>query len=223
MTKYHLTLESSNAKTGPIPVSTSSSDTCPKSCGMYSACYAKSGPLGIHWRAIDQGGRGTALGTFLQSIKRLPNGQLWRHNQAGDLPGKDESIDRLALDRLVDANKGKRGFTYTHKPMTRENRQAVKHANRHGFTINLSADSPSQADRLAKLKVGPVVTVLPADVKENMRTPEGRLIVICPAVTHDSVTCAKCQLCAWKDREVVIGFPAHGAKKNSVLIQLGAK
>ena len=56
----HLTLRSANAKTGPIPVSTSSIQTCPPSCLLKEAgCYANSGPLAIHWKAVNEGRRGT--------------------------------------------------------------------------------------------------------------------------------------------------------------------
>lgn len=85
---------------------------------------------------------------------------LWRHNQAGDLPGENDTIDLVALAQLAEANVGKRGFTYTHKPMTADNAAAVKQANARGFTINLSADNLSEADDLAEMQVGPVVVVL---------------------------------------------------------------
>ena len=104
----HLTLKSSNAKTGPIPVSTSSSDTCPRSCGQFETCYAKSGPLAIHWKATSAAERGTGWATFCEAIAALPDGQLWRHNQAGDLPGTDGKIDTVKLRALIQANQGKR-------------------------------------------------------------------------------------------------------------------
>jgi hypothetical protein len=46
--RFHLTRVSSNAKTGKIPVSTSSKATCPATCPfMGNGCYAASGPLAI--------------------------------------------------------------------------------------------------------------------------------------------------------------------------------
>ncbi len=80
-------------------------------------CYAKSGPLALHWSKVSDGSRGTDWRTFCESIASLPEGQLWRHNQAGDLPGMNLEIDRIMLADLVDANKGRNGFTYTHKPV----------------------------------------------------------------------------------------------------------
>ncbi len=204
-----LTMKSGNEKTGPIPVSTSSDDTCPPSCGMYRECYAKMGPLRIHWWKVSSGERGLKWPEFLEQIKALPQGQLWRHNQAGDLPGTGDKLDTKALAGLVKANKGKRGFTYTHKPLKlASERKAIAAANKRGFTINLSADSLEDADKKAALDIGPVVVVLPSTQLTNTQTPEGRNVVVCPAYTH-GVSCAECQLCQRQTRAIV-GFPAHG-------------
>lgn len=209
---YHLTKRSENVKTGHIPVSTTSSDTCPDACPLKeSGCYAKYGPLGMHWRKVDSGQRGVSLVDFCQQIAALPDGQLWRHNQAGDLPGHSDAIDYAALTEIVRANRGKRGFTFTHKPMTSgANRQAVFMANLHGFTVNLSADNLDEADELAALKVGPVVTLLPSDAPAKLSTPAGRKVIVCPAQQRDDITCERCALCAIPSRQVIVGFRAHG-------------
>lgn len=214
MTQYHLTRISNNAKTGRIPVSTTSSDTCPDSCPLKSAgCYAKSGPLGLHWQAVTSNKRGSSFESFLESIRRLPRGQLWRHNQAGDLMGLNETIDKVALERLVNANRGKRGFTYTHKPMNAENMAAIKAANANGFTINLSANSLSHADQLKALDVGPVAAIIPSNSPKVFRTSGGHKVVTCPAQTSDRVTCESCKLCSLANREYIIGFLPHGTGK----------
>lgn len=219
-TIVHLTPKSGNAKTGPIPVSTSAPDTCPDTCPLKGGgCYAKGGPLGMHWRKVGAG-RGGAWGELCASIAALPDGQVWRHNQAGDLPGLNTRVDALALAELVAANKGKRGFTYTHKPVLGDdaeswaNGEAIAAANREGFTINLSADTLAHADALAALEIGPVAVILDADHVGNTRTPEGRPVVQCPATARDDVTCASCKLCASnKPGRPIVGFPAHGASK----------
>ena len=212
---YHLTPKSKNAKTGPIPVSTSTATTCPDACPFKkNGCYADGGPLAMHWRKVTEGVRGDDWETFCDKIATLPEGQLWRHNQSGDLPGEGDDVDEVALATLVDANKGKRGFTYTHKPPTGDNGRAISSANRLGFTVNLSANNAAHADELANLGVGPVVTVLPADFEGTKdTTPEGRPIAVCPAIYRDDVSCATCGLCQKRDRKVVVGFPAHGASK----------
>lgn len=212
---YHLSLHSSNKKTGPIPVSTSPKQTCPVDCGMRDACYAKISPLNIHWIRISEGKQGDDWKTFLGKIQALPDNQIWRHNQAGDLPGDGKQIDVNKLIELVQANKGKRGFTYTHySPKNLNNKLAIKLANEEGFVINLSADNISQVDKLLELNIGPVVTVLPLNQSDNLLTPAGNAVIVCPAVKDAYTTCQTCKLCAKANRKVVIGFPAHGVKKN---------
>lgn len=211
----HLTARSSNAKTGPIPVSTTGAQTCPNSCPFKAGgCYAKGGPLAMHWRKVTEGDRGVAWGEFCQTIKALPDGQVWRHNQAGDLPGDGDDIDAGALWQLVQANGDSRGFTYTHYDVENNagNADAVELANMYGFTVNLSANNLQHADTLAALDIAPVVVVLDAATSENTTTPDGRTVVVCPATQRDDVTCASCQLCQ-RQRDVIIGFPAHGSSK----------
>jgi len=215
MTNLHITLKSKNAKTGPIPVTTSSATTCPSACPFNSGggCYAASGPLAMHWRKVTDGQRGDTYNALLAQIKAMDDGQLWRHNQAGDLAGVGDALDISALDALVAANKGKRGFTYTHKPLaTAAERDAIARANANGFTINLSGNDLAHADTLADLAIGPVVVVLPYDATQNTVTPAGRKVVVCPATIRDDVSCADCGLCA-RLRDAIVGFPAHGTSK----------
>lgn len=215
--KFRLTQVSSNRKTGPIPVSTSDRETCPDACPLKNnGCYAEGGPLGVIWR----NNLNLRWDQFCQEVKALPEGQLWRHNQAGDLPGHADEIDWRMLAKLVIANRGKRGFTYTHKPVlsglwSRNNRESIAAANALGFTINLSADNLEEADALADLGIGPVVMLLPQDATKNTATPAGRKVVICPALTHDDVTCATCQLCSRASRHAIVGFPAHGSRSRA--------
>jgi len=218
--RFHLTMVSKNVKTGPIPVSTSAASTCPDECPLKSkGCYASAGgPLALHWRKVSEDGRGDDWQTFVSRISALPFGQLWRHNQAGDLPGENNQIDTDALAQLVNANEGKRGWTYTHKPVTGDgnletcNRAAVRDANARGFTVNLSADNLAEADELKNADCGPVVVVLPVGSPLAMTTPAGNKVVVCPAQRPDSAaTCATCGLCQ-RQRSVIVGFLAHGTQ-----------
>jgi hypothetical protein len=216
----HLTLKSANVKTGPIPVSTTERDSCPDNCAMRAECYAASGPLALHWSAVSAGTRGTSWGQFTESIAALPDNQLWRHNQAGDLPQIEGTIDAVKLGQLVAANQGKRGFTYSHH---RDSASLawIKHANAWGFTVNLSANDLRDADALADTDAGPVVVVLPSTQTENTVTPAGRKVVVCPATQRDDVSCATCQLCQ-RQRSVIVGFPAHGSRHRTINLRLAA-
>jgi hypothetical protein len=176
----------------------------------------------LRWQWSRVADRGLDWASFCRAVAALPAGQLWRHNEAGDLPGVGDGLDVAQLQRLVWANLGRRGFTFTHKPLpTDRERRAVHNANLLGFTINLSADSLEDADRLAELGIAPVAVVLPAGAEPGTRTPAGRHVVICPAQTA-ALTCAECQLCSVATRKAIVGFRAHGQWKARVtqLVQL---
>ncbi|ALF51476.1 hypothetical protein K5_154 [Pseudomonas phage K5] len=215
---FTLNLVSKNSKTGPMPVSTSHNGTCPDACPLKAkGCYAAYGPTAIHWKKLSNGERGVEWKEFLQQVQSISRGDLWRHNQAGDLVGQDDIIDGITLMELVKANKGRRGFTYTHYPMNNfMNRQHVLSANRSGFTINLSGNNVAHADELADLNIAPVVTILPMDAENVSFTPKGRKVVACPAEKSDKVNCKSCGLCQVADREYIIGFRAHGTAKKTV-------
>ena len=213
----HLSRVSNNIKTGPIPVSTSSRQSCPSTCALKdNGCYASNFPMSLHWNAVSTGKRGDTYADFVDEISRLKDNQVWRHNQAGDLAGANDVIDAKALKQLVKANKDKRGFTYTHYPLTKENAKAIKHANKNGFTINMSAESLTQADELAALGIGPVVAIVPPGWN-GTTTPAGRRVTVCPAQRIDHMTCAICTLCQKADRQAIVAFEAHGGRRHLVM------
>jgi hypothetical protein len=142
------------------------------------------------------------------------------------LPGHGNAIDTAKLESLVNANIGRMGWTYTHKPMdSAESRNAIANANAKGFAVNLSADTLALADTLANLAIGPVVVVLDAQdgTRADTVTPEGRKVVTCPATYRDNVTCASCLLCARINRKTIVGFPAHGTYKKAAAAMAGGR
>jgi hypothetical protein len=164
--------------------------------------------------------RGTEWPEFTKSIAALPAGQLWRHNQAGDLPQQNGTVDPVKLGELVAANTGKRGFTYSHH-RDADSINWIRHANAWGFTVNLSANDLHDADYLASQNAGPVVVVLPSTQNENLKTPAGRPVIVCPATQRDDVSCATCQLCQ-RQRAAIVGFPAHGSRHRVINLRLAA-
>lgn len=164
-------------------------------------CRPAGPPLACHGRNFAPRSRHCLRGLCGATIRRV------------NLPGVSDTLDTSALGELVAANQGRRGFTYTHKPLSKATeRKVVKSANAAGFTINLSGNNPSHADTLADLDCGPVVTVLPGTVQGNveMYTPAGRRVVVCPATYREDVSCATCGLCSRANRKTVVGFPVHG-------------
>ena len=197
--------------------------TCPDACSLkWLGCYALYGMLGAHWRKVSA--EGDEWPAFCADVAALPEGQLWRHNVAGDLPGAEGAIDADALRELVAANAGRRGFTFTHYEVegiwNYTNACAIAAANRRGFTVNLSAETLEEADRLCDLNdaqpLGPICVLLPSDAPVRIKTPGGRRVVVCPAELHGHVTCASCQLCANPTRKSVVGFRAHGQARRIV-------
>jgi hypothetical protein len=201
------------------------------------------GALGYFWSGVSEGTRGGSWDDLCAHVAALPRRTLWRYAQAGDLPGADNVIDDELLLQLVKANRGKRVIAFTHKPVLPDtavatrNRSIIAAANAAGFTINLSANNPAQADALADLRIAPVVTIVAHDYARRAvrrrakrrldewtetiaewrdriaalprRTLAGRRIAICPA-TYTDATCQSCGVCA-QPSDAVIAFPAHGA------------
>lgn len=216
-----LNLKSANRKVGPIPVSTTEEDSCPSSCPLRGTnCYARFGPLGMHWRKIGIGGRGLQWSLFCCAVAKFVADTLWRHNQAGDLPKcetlSDDNVDRIDADKcteLSDASAHTRGWTYTHyDPTDDHNRKVIADMNsRQGMTVNLSADSLEQADQYFGLDIGPVCVILPRDAEtKGNKTPNGLPIVTCPAQTNEDMSCKQCKLCQVRNRKSIVGFLAHG-------------
>lgn len=208
-----LVYPSTNVKTGPIAVITVTDETCAEDCPFREgACYARSGPLNLHWQAVSRKKRGGDWASLCASLKALPKGVMVRYGQAGDLPGDGVIIDQEALFKVAAAAEDVRMFGYTHYPMTFNwNVEVVEIAIKMGFIINVSANSLEHADELKGLTSAPVVVVLPRDYPHTGGlTPAGHRVVVCPAQTRDDVTCQTCKLCASAKRKSIIGFLAHG-------------
>ncbi len=216
--KFHLSRVSTNAKTGPIPVSTGSRTTCPDTCPFKkNGCYADNYGLNFHWNAITNGTRGVGWKQHLEEISALPTGQLWRAWQAGDMPHKLGKISRTFLRGLVAANRGKRGFTYSHHKLTTgENLSLLKMANRQGLTVNVSTESESAADDAIASGLPAVVVVPGSETRTTWHTKGGNVVLVCPAQRSDTKTCADCGLCQSRGKRVIIGFLAHGTKSATV-------
>ena len=212
--KVRFTRLSKNNKIGYMPVTTSEPSSCPSSCPLKdkNICYAKKGKMRMIWNEVENGiskRHNTKFNndydSFIKEIHRLPKGTIWRHNQAGDLAhsGNNETIDFDLLKRLVKANKGKNGFTYTHKTNDANNFDKIKYANNNGFTVNLSANDLEHADQLKKHNL-PIATIV--GTEPVTKTPAGHKVKMCPNQKNKSIKCELCQWCSRKDRKFIVGF-----------------
>lgn len=202
-----------NSKTA-IPTTRSWRGSCPTSCPLRgNSCYAENFPMVMAWDKLTNSG--LSYVDLLDEISRLRRNTLWRHNDAGDLIGVDDTIDLTALVALVDANRGRRGFTYTHWPW-RKNAEVIRWSNLQGFTINVSTESHADAKDAYLLGL-PVALV--ANQVEAVEDHDGIRYVVCPAQTK-GWTCKDCGLCAVADRRYVIVFRPHGPKKKALIAAL---
>jgi hypothetical protein len=229
MDLFHFTARSSNKKTGPIAVTTSSENTCSPSCIFSAAngggCYASTGPLKLHWDRVSRGERGGDFLHLQDSIgaAKLPAGSLMRWNQAGDLPHLRGELNWPLIQRLqtIFSAAKLRVFTYTHHLQTDFNLMVVRSCNASGFTVNLSCDSETQAARRHR-EGYPSVCVVPKDDTRKSWELDGVKFQTCPAQLKDGVTCATCQLCTLADRACVVAFRAHGTGARKVSERIGA-
>lgn len=226
--RFHLTQRSENVKTGPIATSTSCMGTCPKTCALYSKCYGWITATKYHWYKVSDGRNGFPFENFVASVRALRPGTLLRHNVTGDLFGENTRINGRRLNAFVQASKHLVRWTYTHKPViasgrvsakvARENRAKIRKANRDGFSVNLSADNLAMADKYIRLGIAPVTSIVAHDYPNKGKTPAGHRVIVCPAQTHESVTCEKCRICAFRKRNYVVGFRAHSQNYRTIEI-----
>ena len=214
-----LTIKSSNEKTGPIAVSTTSRVSCSPTCPLAGdgGCYAEAGYYTrLHWDAVTAGTRGLPPLEFIAAVFKLKSSSLFRHDVAGDLWHEGGAIRADLLRKLADATTHlKAAWTYTHHLRTSGNLAAIRSAIRRGFTVNLSTEVRSEAARFAKRGL-PVVCIVPEGTPAKFEQ-DGVTFRQCPATFEGSPTqCASCgggtPLCARANRNFVVTFPVHGGR-----------
>ena len=239
-TQHHITRISKNVKTGPMSLTRTDTSTCPNSCPLLgNGCYDQSGNGNIHRTRVDAG-KYTTMGfkDFLKAIRDLTS--VYRHNEGGDLwNGKTpEHICADSLKQFSEVNKAwrKRAIVYTHKALVgkrahwairKANRQAIESSGSN-VAINASVESLAEVDEALELGLD-AVCVLPSETKgRRTTTPKGKLVVTCPAY-YSKTQCSPLAskpcgsgkpLCSRKNRGYAIGFPAHGAKKKHVSLNI---
>jgi hypothetical protein len=239
MTQVHTIKLSAASKLGGIPATYSEKATCPPACPMMgSGCYAEGGNVAIHWRKVTKHESGGSFAQAIKFVASTPAGTLGRWNVAGDLPGSGDKLDRAKVLRLAQANAkaSARWFTFTHYPVraqdvrattnpalrrviARHNRSVIRDAIKLGFAINVSANSPKHAAKLASMGFD-VASVAPMDWVGTKKLEGGHIGVQCPAtIKGRTATCNDCRLCQNMGRisaiktRVIPMFPAHGASK----------
>jgi hypothetical protein len=225
---FRLTAESGNAKTGPIPVVSRGSNSCPTTCPfMNSGCYGENSWLAKDWRLLTEGVRGYKAAELFDKIKDLrPNlvknpRRLARINVVGDLATlANGTIDVRFEARLWKAfiSQGFRPFGYSHHTDLDGIVRLNKALGGAGI-VNASCESGEQADRAIALGI-PATIVVSEPVPPNATTPAGHPIRNCPAAVDLVASCADCGVCA-RERLTVVAFPVHGARAVVARSRLG--
>lgn len=224
MIPIHYVERSQNRKLGPIPATTLGRQGCPLSCALYDeGCYGLGGPQALHWSKVSRGERDHGIDAVCKRIRAQPANEVWRHAVTGDVTYTARGdIHRTFVEKLTHANQGRPVIAFTHAdPTVGDNLQILHKAAANGFNFNLSANSPKHADELYGLRL-PVVTVLPSDAPKQLQTPAGREIRTCPATYMEDKSCKDCGLCARSNRDVIVGFPAHGSQWKKVDLMVRA-
>ena len=212
---FHLSRVSGNKKTGPIPVTTTSRNSCPPTCAMREACYAMTGPLALHWDRVSNGERGKGWRDHLADLATLPVFSPLRLNQSGDLPHSAGKISRRYLVALLNVIKRRKlqAWTYTHHDLAKgENAELLRRALRSGLTINVSTESVAAADAAIAAGLPATITVPSTEIRNTWRTPERNLVMVCPAQRRET-DCSQCMLCHKRGKRVIVAFAAHGTRK----------
>jgi len=219
--KFHFVKKSGNKKTGIMPVTYNSRQTCPTDCIFKKenggGCYAENYHTRLNWDKVTAGTRGGSFKELLENIKGLKPGTIWRACVAGDIPANiNGEISRTYIKGLTAANKGLKGYSYTHRKLSLgENISLLKTANKQGLTINISTETETAADNVIKNKLPAVMVVKSTETRNSWTTKGGNKVLICLAQTAGK-SCIDCKLC--QDRpspKLIIAFKAHGnqAKK----------
>ena len=210
--KFHFVPKSGNKKTGFMPVTYNSRLSCPNSCIFKNnGCYANYYHTRINWDKVTSGERGGTFKELLNNIKALKPGTIWRACVAGDIPSNNKGeISRTYIKGITEANKGLKGYTYTHNRLDiGENIRLLKTANKKGFTVNISTETEAAADNAVLNSLPAVIVVKSTEKRRSWFTKNKNKILVCPAQTS-KVNCIDCQLCQNRPKNLIIAFLAHG-------------
>ena len=214
---FHFVKKSGNKKTGFMPVTYNSRLSCPDSCIFKNnGCYADNYHTALNWDKVTRGDRGGTFKELLSNIKALKPGTIWRACVAGDIPSnKKGEISRTYIKGITEANKGLKGYTYTHNRLdVGENISLLKTANKQGFTVNISTETEAAADNAVLNNLPAVIVVKSTETRRAWFTKNKNKILVCPAQTSGA-NCIDCGLCQSRPKNLIIAFKAHGnqAKK----------
>ena len=187
--------------------------TCPRSCPLIDACYAKQGRVNLHQRGASSLDDGSI---YRDWVRTLPQDAMVRLHVSGDImrPDGSDTPDGPYLDAMAEAAEERPdvvAYGYTHAW-----RDVPSSINRPNLVINASCDTAEDIED-ARAAGWDVVTVVPSTVQWRRRGD----VVVCPQQTS-GIPCDKCRLCMRPNRRLVVAFKAHGVKRSTLDARLDA-
>ncbi len=211
ISNVHVVAASGNRKTGPIPVTYRSMESCPADCpflptGATGGCYGTG-------RIFTLATKHAGTVNVDEASAKVRRGKDQRAKYLRDRVVGDVLTDAGKLDRAyvrgiarIATDNDLIAFGYSHawRQFTRAD---VTFLRRSGYVMNASTETHEGAARAVALGLP---TVLVEDDAPEGTQVAGRRLVTCPAETRDYVSCASCGLCANPNRRVIIRFHTHG-------------
>lgn len=230
----HVTAQSGNAKTGPIPVTYRPVTTCAHDCAFLPTSHAeqlvregkRSADLPTIGGCYGTGRIFGMAGKYAATVSResirakLANAprsaRYLRDRVVGDVVDESGEIDHAYIEAIADlateADLVPFGYTHAWRKMTRDDVDRIADA---GYVMNASCET--RDDVRQAIDLGMPVTIA-SDIVEDGETftrPDGKTlrVVTCPAQTREGTTCASCGLCAKPERAAVVRFEIHGTAR----------
>jgi hypothetical protein len=226
---YSFVANSHNKKLGNMVTVSTSSNSCPLSCGLYNDCYGKMGNTRIHWSRLDK--NGLSYAELCHLLNGLRKKTKVRFNVVGDLASDNDQksdntpiIDATKLLKLSNIVKSRMldMILYTHHSIDDVlNVEALKIAFSKGLHINISCETIEKAKKALNYGLNAVI-VLPLDSINKVLKIDALTLVRCPAEYNAKIQCVNCMLCAKNrvDKKIVIVFTAHGTSKKRLSTKL---
>jgi hypothetical protein len=213
-TYYQFVANSHNKKTGAMAVTSTSSNSCPLTCGLYNDCYGKSSYTRIQWDKLDK--KGIDFNQLINLINSLRKNSPIRFNVVGDLTNNNGVVDSTKLIKLANTvkNRALDMILYTHLELSYLNVKGFQLAFSKGLNINISCESIQKAKKALNYGLNSVI-VLPMGSINKVLKIDDLIIVRCPNEYNPKIQCINCMLCS-KDRvkkRVVVAFTAHSTTK----------
>lgn len=208
---------SQNSKTGPVSVTYASQDSCPPDCPLLKkGCYAKTGPIGIVTKRLNDAPKMSAItmaSQEAQAIKELTGRMDLRVHVVGDCTTPRTARIIAGAMKAHRRRRGKSAWNYTHSW------KKIPVKNWLGESTLASCQSIKEAREAMKAGYAPAV-ILESFDRNGPYRKDGLKILPCRHTTH-GIQCVDCRACfdvaALIRTKTAIGFIPHGAESQAVV------